>query len=153
MDADIWRWIWLVAATTFAVGEIMLAGSFFLLPFAAGAALASVLTFLGAPVAVGWAAFVIGSGASFAALRPIVRRFDKDEPVDGIGARRLIGQSGVVLEAIPGGGELGLIRVNREQWRAEAADERAIPVGVPVRVVEIRGTRAIVWPSAELDPT
>ena len=153
MDAEIWRWIWLVAAATFAMGEMALAGTFFLFPFAIGATLAAIVSFLGAGVGLSWGAFVVGSGASFAALRPLVRRFDKDEPVDGIGARRLIGQAGVVLEDIPAGGDLGLIRVNREQWRAESADARAIPAGVPVKIIEIRGTRAVVWPTSELDPT
>ena len=81
------------------------------------------------------------------------RRLDQGEPVDGIGARRLIGESGVVLEAIPGGGDLGMIRVGREKWRAEAVDERALAAGVPVKIVEIRGTRAVVWPTSEPDPT
>ncbi|MCP5029867.1 MAG: NfeD family protein [Actinomycetia bacterium] len=153
MDADIWRWIWLVAAATFTLGEMAMAGTFFLFPFAIGAILAAILSFVGVGVGISWAAFVIGSGASFAALRPLARHLDQGETVDGIGARRLIGESGVVLESIPGGGELGLIRVNREKWRAEAADDRALVAGVPVRIVEIRGTRAIVWPTNEPDPT
>ena len=152
MDAEVWRWIWLVAAATVTLGEMAMAGTFFLFPFAIGAILAALLSFMGAGVGVGWAAFVIGSGASFAALRPLARRLDQGEPVDGIGARRLIGQPGVVLEAIPGGGDLGLIRVGREEWRAEAVDGRALAVGVPIKIVEIRGTRALVWPTSEPDP-
>ena len=37
-DPEVWRWIWLVAAVLFAIGEMGSPGSFFLLPFAAGAA-------------------------------------------------------------------------------------------------------------------
>ncbi len=36
-SSETWRWIWLGAAVAFTVGEIAVAGSFFLLPFAAGA--------------------------------------------------------------------------------------------------------------------
>ncbi|MCP3853308.1 MAG: NfeD family protein [Actinomycetia bacterium] len=153
MDADIWRWIWLVAAATFTLGEMAMAGTFFLFPFAIGAILAAILSFLGVDVGISWLAFVVGSGASFAALRPLARRLDQGETVDGIGARRLIGESGVVLQAIPGGAELGLIRVGREEWRAEAADQRALAEGIPIKIIEIRGTRAVVWPASEPDPT
>ena len=36
-DSAVWAVIWLVAAAAFGIGEILIAGSFFLLPFAAGA--------------------------------------------------------------------------------------------------------------------
>ena len=42
-----WRWIWLVAIGAFAVGEALLPGTFFLLPFAAGAIVAAVTAFRG----------------------------------------------------------------------------------------------------------
>ena len=38
MDSPaVWAFIWLAVAATFGVGEILVAGTFFLLPFAAGA--------------------------------------------------------------------------------------------------------------------
>ena len=36
-DPEVWRWIWLIAAVVFGVGEMAVAGSFFLAPFAIGA--------------------------------------------------------------------------------------------------------------------
>jgi membrane protein implicated in regulation of membrane protease activity len=154
---EFWRWVWVVAAALFALGEMTTAGSFFLLPFAVGALLAAVLAFLGADVAVEWLAFVAVSAGSFAALRPLARRLDRDEPTDGIGSRRLIGEHGTVLDDIPGGHhELGLARIGREEWRAESVDERPIAAGSRVRVVDVRGTRVVVHsveaPSATLPP-
>ena len=146
MDTETWRWIWLVAAVVFAIGEISSAGSFFLAPFAAGAIISTALAFLGVNVAIQWVAFVVVSGGSFAALRPLVRRLDRNEPTEGIGAKRLIGEEALVLETIPADRELGMIRVHREEWRAESGDGSEIPEKSRVKVVEIRGTRAIVFP-------
>jgi membrane protein implicated in regulation of membrane protease activity len=95
-----------------------------------------------------WLVFVVVSAAAFAALRPLAARLDRDEPSDGVGARRLIGEPATVLSAIPAGNtDLGLIRVHREEWRAESLDGAAIPTGTAVRIVEIRGTRAVVFPT------
>lgn len=146
-EPEAWRWIWLVAGFVFLVGEMASPGSFFLLPFAAGAIVAAVLAFTGVGVAGEWVAFLGVSIAAFAALRPLARRLDREGQQPGIGATRLIGQSGLVLEPIASG-DLGLVRIHREEWRAEALDGSAIPAGTPVKVVEVRGTRVIVWPLA-----
>ncbi len=132
----------------FAVGEMATAGTFFLLPFALGAAVAAGLAFAGVDLGFEWLAFVVVSGGVFASLRPLARRLDRDEPTLGIGAKRLIGEPGVVLEDVPAGHELGMVRVHREEWRAESVDGGAIPAGATVRVVEVRGTRVLVHPLA-----
>ena len=41
MDPEVWRWIWLVAAATFVVGEIAMTGPFFPPPFGAAATAAT----------------------------------------------------------------------------------------------------------------
>ncbi|MDZ7733085.1 MAG: NfeD family protein [Acidimicrobiia bacterium] len=144
---EIWRWIWLIAAVMFAIGEMSTAGSFFLAPFAIGALVASILAFFGVDIALGWLAFVAVSAGTFAAFRPLARRLDREVPAEGIGAKRLIGERAIVLELVPGvGDELGLIRVNREEWRAESGNGEPIQPGTTVKVVEIRGTRAVVFP-------
>ena len=151
---DFWRWIWLIAATTFAIGEMATAGSFFLLPFALGAGSAALLAFLDVNLAIEWGAFVGVSVGVFLALRPLAKRLDRDEPTHGIGSLRLVGEHGVVLEEIPSGGhDLGLVRVHREEWRAESAGGHdLIPAGTRVRVVEVRGTRVIVNPVDQIEP-
>lgn len=152
MDSpDFWRWVWLIAAVVFAMGELAAAGSFFLAPFAVGAAVAAVLAFAGVDVALTWVGFLAASGGSFLALRPLARRLDRSEPQEGIGAKRLIGQPARVLDAIPAG-DLGLVQVNREKWRAETVDGTPLPAGAEVKVVEVRGTRVVVWPTDAADP-
>jgi membrane protein implicated in regulation of membrane protease activity len=146
---ETWRWIWLTTAVLFAVGELAIAGSFFLAPFAIGAAVAAILAFADVDILWQWIAFVGISFTAFAGLRPLARRLDQGEPTAGIGSKRLIGQSGNVLEAIPAGlHELGMVRVQREEWRAETAGGEPIEAGAVVQVVEQRGTRLIVTRAA-----
>ncbi len=144
-DPDIWRWIWLVATGVFAGGEMLVAGSFFLAPFAVGAAVATALAFVGAPIVAQWAAFVVVSGVAFAGLRPLARRMDENAPNHPVGATRLTGHPAVVTRAIAGEG-VGMVRVDREEWRAESEGDDAVAVGTQVTVLEVRGTRLIVAP-------
>lgn len=146
---DPWPWLWLAVAVACALGELLVAGTFMLLPVAAGAALALVLALVGAPEAVQVVAFVGGSAAALAALRPLARRLDIDTPANGVGAKRWMGEDAVVLEEIPAGTtETGLVRVGREQWRAESRDGQGVAVGSVVRVIDVKGTRLVVWPRA-----
>lgn len=145
-DPQTWQWVWLLGALVFAVGEMANPGTFFLAPFAVGALAAAGVGLLDAPLAVEWAVFVAVSIASLFALRPLARRLDRGANDDGIGARRLLGQEATVVTEIPGSGDtgLGLVRVGREEWRAESTDGSTIPTGAQVRVADIRGTRVVV---------
>ncbi|MGH9215052.1 MAG: NfeD family protein, partial [Acidimicrobiales bacterium] len=51
---------------------------------------------------------------------------------------------------IPPGGDVGLVRVDREEWRAQSTDGSAIPIGTAVRVADVQGTRVIVAAVDEL---
>lgn len=144
-DPEQWRWVWLVAAAAGLAGEIVTAGTFFLLPFGLGAAAACVAAFAGAGLDGQWLVFVGSSVALFAATRPLARRLDRTVGTDGIGARRWIGQSAVVLDDIPAGmDETGLVRVGREEWRAQTGNGSPVPAGERVVVLDVSGTRLIV---------
>jgi membrane protein implicated in regulation of membrane protease activity len=147
-----WRWIWLVGAFLFALAEMGSPGSFFMLPFAVGALVAAVLAFADVGLAAQWIAFIGISVASLAALRPLARRLDLADDDRGVGSRRLIGQSAVVLQEIPGRHELGLVRVHREEWRAESLDGSPIPPGTTVKVAEVAGTRVLVLAADQITP-
>ncbi len=147
-EPEQWRWIWLGAAVLFGLGEMATPGAFFLAPFAIGAVVAAILAFADVPLAGEWAAFVGISIASFAALRPLARRLDRHGGSDGVGSRRLIGRNGIVLKEIKPV-ELGLVRVDQEEWRAESTDRSPIPEGAAVRIVDVEGTRVLVAPTKE----
>jgi membrane protein implicated in regulation of membrane protease activity len=81
--------------------------------------------------------------AVLVALRPLAHRLNRSVDDTGIGSRRLLGQAAVVLREIPVG-DVGLVRVDREEWRAQSTDGSAIPTGTAVRVADVQGTRVIV---------
>jgi membrane-bound ClpP family serine protease len=84
-------------------------------------------------------------------LRPIAGRLDRDySPLQGIGADRWTGRVGVVLTEIPAGhNELGMVRVDREEWRAESVDASRLSAGTTIEVVKVEGTRVVVRPRAQ----
>jgi membrane protein implicated in regulation of membrane protease activity len=153
-DPETWWWVWLLLALFFTVGEMATPGSFILLPFAVGAVVATGVALLGTSVTVELFAFVVTSVATLIALRPVARRLNLSAHDAGVGSRRLLGQEATVLADIPGTGDLGLgmVRINREEWRAESTDGRAIPSGVQVRVADVKGTRVVVAPLDSLSP-
>jgi membrane protein implicated in regulation of membrane protease activity len=133
---------WLVAAgllglvelhtLTFVLGMLALAA----LP-AAGAAAA------GAPPAVQVVIFAIGAALSLAVVRPIARRHRRAPATLRTGTAALIGQRGVVVAPI--GADGGQVRIGGEIWSARSyAEERGIPVGASVDIVEIQGATAVV---------
>jgi membrane protein implicated in regulation of membrane protease activity len=147
MDPEVWRWVWLVAAAAFIVGEITVAGTFFLLPFGLGAAVAAVFAFSGAGSATGWIIFVSVSVVATIAVRPIVRRLDATGDPISVGAERLIGQAGVVISDLSADADrMGAVRVGREEWHAESSEGIDLPVGTAIEVIDILGTRALVRP-------
>jgi membrane protein implicated in regulation of membrane protease activity len=147
MDPEVWRWVWLAAAAAFIVGEITVAGTFFLLPFGLGAAVAAVFAFSGAGSATGLFIFVAVSLVASVAVRPIVRRLNATGDPISVGAERLIGQAGVVISDLSAGADrMGAVRVGREEWHAESFDGVDLPAGTAIEVTDIMGTRAIVRP-------
>ena len=146
-DPESWRWVWLIVVALCLIGEMLTPGSFFLLPFAIGALAACIAAFLDVPTGVQWVLFVIVSAGTSAAFIPLRHRLDRDEPVDGIGARRLLNQEAVVIRPVaPGPDGVGRVLIGREEWRAESANRVGIPEGAVVKVIEVRGTGVVVVP-------
>ncbi len=147
----VWGLIWMGLAATLAIGEIVAIGGFFLVPFAIGAIAAAFVSFIGAPVPVGFAVFVAVSLGTFFLLRPLAKRMERNTPNPiGVGANRLIGHDGEVIDEIPVGlSKSGMVKIAGERWRAEGRDGMGIMAGTRVCIIEVKGTRVIVEPSAE----
>jgi membrane protein implicated in regulation of membrane protease activity len=138
-------WIaWLVAACLLGIGE-MHQGGFYLAPFAAGAALAAVVSLLGVGVLLSSIVFVISSAIVFGALRPVAERHRRLPPSIRTGAAALIGRKAVVLERISNLESVGCVKIDGEVWTARSFDEDEVfDPGERVEVVEIRGATALV---------
>lgn len=146
MDTSLW-WVWMILAALFVVGEIFTA-SFFLLWFGVGSAIAGLLALFGLGAAWQWVGFVVVSSVLFAVSRKFANRVSKDQP-PGIGADRLIGEEGVVLEEISNADNIGRVRMGKEEWRAESDSGENISAGLRVEVTRISGTHLVVIPVEE----
>ncbi len=141
MDAWI---VWLVAAALLGVGE-MHQGGFYLAPFAAGAALAAVVSLLGVGTLLSSIVFLLVAAIVFATLRPIAQRHRRLPPAIRTGAAALIGRKAIVLERIANDEGVGCVKIDGEVWTARSFDEDEVfDPGERVEVVEIRGATALV---------
>jgi membrane protein implicated in regulation of membrane protease activity len=141
MGIQIW-WIWLIIAAVFVVGEIFTAG-FFLLWFGIGALLAGIAALAGLGPAWQWGIFVLVSLVLFLVSRRFAERFTKKQP-PGIGADRFVGKRGIVLEEINNDQNVGRIRVEKDEWRADSETGEVIPAGTRIEVVRVQGAHAVV---------
>src|SRR5215211_5073573 len=140
---DAWV-LWLIAAVVLAVAEVLNL-SFFLFPFAIGAAAAAVveLAGLGMPVAV--VVFAVLTVLSFGIVRPIARRHLRTPPQIRTGTAALIGRRAIVLERIANDEGVGCVRLDGEVWTARSYDDdQTFEPGTRVQVLEIRGATALV---------
>jgi membrane protein implicated in regulation of membrane protease activity len=140
---DAWV-LWLIAAVVFAVAEVLNL-SFFLFPFAIGAAGAAVAELAGAGTAVAVVVFAVLTAVSFGIVRPIAKRHVRTPPAIRTGTAALIGKPAVVLERIANDDASGTVRIEGEVWTARSYDDdRTIEPGTRVEVIEIRGATALV---------
>ena len=141
---DAWVW-WTVAACLLAAGEIATT-SFFLAPFAVGAAFAAVADLLGASGVASALIFLASSVVLLTFVRPIVRRHLTMPAHLRTGTAALVGRDAMVLERIANDEGVGCAKIGGEVWTARAYDDEVIEAGAKVQVVEIRGATALVAP-------
>jgi membrane protein implicated in regulation of membrane protease activity len=134
--------IWMVVAAVLLGGE-MLTLTLFLGPLSIAAVLAALVALAGGSVELQVGAFVAGSVASLAIVRPIARRHLRTPPHTRTGAAALIGQTATVLERVDR--EHGMVKIGGEVWTARAYDEdHVIEPGTRVEVLKIDGATALV---------
>ncbi len=111
--------------------------------FAVGGVAALVAASLSLEVVTQLVIFVLFSAALLVVVRPFCRRFLKtrNEPTN---ADRIIGKTAIVTEQIDNIRETGAVKVLGAVWSARSQDDVVIPVGTEVKIVEIRGVKAVV---------
>jgi membrane protein implicated in regulation of membrane protease activity len=138
--------LWVALAVVLAVAEAF-TGTLVLLMFAAGAIAAAVAAGFGGGLVAQGVAFAVVSALSVWVLRPIIKKHAipalKGED-ERIGVKALEGAPGVVLEQVTE--DSGLVRVGGEVWTARVYDAtQVIEPDERIRVIELRGTTAMVW--------
>jgi len=140
---DAWV-LWLIAAVVLAAAEVVNL-SFFLFPFAIGAAGAALVALAGAGTPIAVVVFAVLTAVSFGIVRPIARRHIKTPPQIRTGTAALVGRTAIVLERIANDEGVGCVRLDGEVWTARSYDEDQIfEPGARVHVMEIRGATALV---------
>ena len=134
--------IWLIFGAILLVAEIFTAG-FFLLWFGIAAGIAGLLALAGFPYAVQWGAFIVLSIVLFIFSRPLAEKMTKKQP-PGIGADRLLGKEGIVIQEISNSEGTGIVRIKGDEWRADSATGEVIHENDQVVVTGIEGTHVIV---------
>jgi membrane protein implicated in regulation of membrane protease activity len=135
--------VWTIVAVALALGEVATL-SLFLGPLALAAVLAAVVGALGGGLALQLVAFIGGSVASLALLRPIAVRHLRMPARMRTGAAALVGAKALVLERVDVHG--GQVKIGGEVWSARAYDEsQVIEPGARVDVVKIDGATALVY--------
>ena len=132
----------MIIGVLFVVGEIFTAG-FFLLWFGVGAAVAGLCALFGLGLAWQLTVFIVVSFVLVAVSRRFADRFTRPQP-PGIGADRLVGARGVVLERIDNHNNTGRVRLDRDEWRAESETGDVIAPGASVQVTRTSGTHVVV---------
>jgi membrane protein implicated in regulation of membrane protease activity len=136
--------IWAIAAVLLSVGEIFTPGMFFLGPVALAALAAAVVALLDVGVVGQLLAFVIGSVATVAFLRPIAKRHLHMPAALRTGTAALEGTKAVVLQRVDING--GRVRIGGEEWSARAyMEDQVLEPGTRVEVVKIEGATALVY--------
>ena len=145
MDSVVWlvavvAFLFLEAATTALVSVW----------FAAGAAVALVISFFTNSITVQFVAFAIVSAVALAVMLPLLSSYrGKKAPVTN-GARLSVGKQGIVLQAILPG-EIGRVRVDGLDWQARAG--QSLPKGSRIKVTDVDGGVLVVQPVPETQTT
>lgn len=110
-------------------------GTFYIMCFAIGAALATLSSLLAIPFWMQTLLFILFSAISVFAVRPFVMRYvhpkHESRPSN---AEALIGREGRVIESITNKAD-GYVRIDGDEWRAGSSDGKPIEIGTRVRVV------------------
>ncbi|HWM73971.1 MAG TPA: NfeD family protein [Nocardioides sp.] len=134
---------WLGAAALLGVAE-MLSLDLVLIMLAVGALAGMVLAIVGAPVGI---QILVALGVSVAMLgvvRPTLAKRLHGGPDLNLGHGKLVGQRGVVTEAITEN-QHGRVKLAGEIWSAAPYDENVtIAAGETVEVLQIKGATAYV---------
>ena len=132
---NLWQF-WAIMAFLFLILELT-SGDFFILCFAIGAAVVTLLSLTGIGFLWQLLIFAIVSVLCLFFVRPVMLRyFHRNDPDRKSNADALIGQEGRVSETIAAGG-YGRVAIDGDDWKAVSADGGEIKEGTKVRVVSL----------------
>ena len=137
--------IWLIVSGICFIAEIMTVG-FLIFWLSIGALFAMIVSFFTDNIIIQTAVFVISSTILIFATKPFVKKFAKGKADFKSNVYSIIGDTGIVTKNIDSINATGQVKVNGELWSAVGKDDMDIEKGVEVKIVEIKGVKAVVTP-------
>lgn len=140
---DAWI-IWLIIGVIFIISEIFTVG-FVMMPLGVAALASSLIAYLLPESGLGpqLGAFIVAGVVLIFFGQKLANKIAKDPGIK-VGADRLVGAHGLVLERIDSSRNTGLVRVMQEEWRASSEDNSVIEKGEKITVVQMDGTHLTV---------
>lgn len=139
--------MWMIFGLALLIIEI-LSTTFFLMWLGAAALLTALLSIWVEPTWIQWTFFAVSSLVLLVITRPMARRIH-DKTVTPSNVDRLVGEKGIVLEAIDPLANTGRVRVHSEEWRARS--ESRVVQGAQVTILRVEGTTLWVEAPAETE--
>lgn len=136
--------LWFVLLIVFIVAEAATVGMASVW-FALGALCAMISGLLGAKIWLQIVVFVVVSGVSLAALRPIAKRyFNAKRTQTNVDA--LVGRTCLVTVTIDNLQAAGQIKLGDVEWSARSSKDEPIAAGTQVRIDRVEGVKVFVTP-------
>lgn len=136
---------WMVLLVIFVVVEVLTAGLVSIW-FCFGAAAAMLVASLQGDLALQIIVFLVVSIVLLVGTKPFVKKFLSSKVVR-TNADAILEQKGIVTEEIDNIRGMGAVKIGGKIWTARSTvPDAVIPVGTEVRVREIQGVKAIVYP-------
>ena len=137
--------IWLIAAGIFLIIEAFTVG-FLIFWLSIGSLLAMVVSFFTDNLVIQTTTFVVSSCILIFATKPFVNKVTQNIKTTKTNVYSLVGKIGIVTKEIDSIDSVGQVKVGAETWSAISDNEDTIPEGTKVKVLEVKGVKAVVEP-------
>ena len=139
-------YIWLILAGLFLIIEAMTAG-FLVFWLSIGSLFAMITSFFTDNIFIQTTVFVISSTILIFTTKPFVKKFTQAESSLKTNVYSIIGKTAIVTQEINSIHSTGQIKVDGEVWSAIGEnDSSVIPKDSEVKILEVKGVKAIVTP-------
>ena len=138
-------YIWLIMAGIFLIAEIITVG-FLIFWLSIGSLFAMITSLFTDNLVIQTAVFVISSTILIFVKKPFVKKFATNKNPIKTNVYSIIGKNGIVTQDINPIEAVGQIKISGEVWSAISQDNQIIPKDTKIRVLEIKGVKAIVEP-------
>ena len=139
-------YVWLILSGLILIIEAMTAG-FLIFWLSIGSLFAMATSFFTDNIFVQTAVFVISSTILIFATKPFVKKFTQAKNPIKTNVYSLIGKTALVTQEINSIHSTGQIKVDGELWSAISEnDSSIIPKDSEVKILEVKGVKAIVTP-------